>query len=119
MEMVVRPCRAWGHKEVMFPAGSPPVHLLPCEVDSRCNTHCPKPTSVGGPHHIQSLLDHSFALVVQGGGGHVQQEDAGVADQCSGDGDPLLLTPTHLTAPFPHQGVELLKFSTVIDALEH
>jgi len=79
-------------------------------IDSRCNI-LPQTYWCGDPYHIQSLLDHSFALVVQGGGGHVQQEDPGLADQRSGDGDPLLLTPTHLTTPFPHQGVELLKFN--------
>lgn len=57
---------------------------------------------------VQSLLDHGLTLVVQGGGGHVQEQDPGVPDQGSGDGDPLLLPSTHLPSTLPDQRAEPL-----------
>lgn len=41
---------------------------------------------------IQRLLHHSLGLCIQSTGGFIQNQDSGVLDQGSGDGDALLLT---------------------------
>ena len=48
------------------------------------------------PGFVQSLLDHLLTLSVQGRGGLVKEEDLGVPDQRTGDGDALLLPPAQL-----------------------
>lgn len=62
-------------------------------------------------HFIQSFLNYSLALVVKGRRCHVQQQDPGIPDQSTSDGNALLLTTTHLTATLPDQGVEFLSNS--------
>lgn len=57
----------------------------------------------GLTYFIEGFLDHSLALVVEGRGGHVQQQDARIPDQRPSDGDALLLPATHLTSTLPHQ----------------
>lgn len=60
--------------------------------------------SVGGAGETVYLL----ALRVQGGGGLVQEQDLGVADDRPGDGDALLLTAGQLGALCAHVGVVFL-----------
>lgn len=59
-------------------------------------------------HFIQSFLNYSLALVVKGRRCHVQQQDPGIPDQSTSDGDALLLTAAHLTSTLPDQGVKFL-----------
>lgn len=53
-------------------------------------------------------MNHRLALVVEGRGGHVQQQDARIPDQRPSDGDALLLPAAHLTATLPHQRLKFL-----------
>jgi len=56
-----------------------------------------------------STSAHFLALGVEGGGSLVQQQQLGVAQDCSGDGDALLLTARQLGALVPGlRGVLLL-----------
>mmetsp|Transcript_10107 Transcript_10107/g.34914 ORF Transcript_10107/g.34914 Transcript_10107/m.34914 type:complete len:239 (+) Transcript_10107:762-1478(+) len=59
-----------------------------------------------GNEPIQGSLHHGLALVVQRGGGLVQEQDLGLLNQRSSDGDPLLL-------PTAQQGPALPKLSVV------
>lgn len=59
-------------------------------------------------HFIQSFLNYSLALVVKGRRRHVQQQDPGIPDQSTSDGDALLLTTAHLAPALADQGVEFL-----------
>ena len=52
--------------------------------------------------------DRVAALGVEPGGGLVQQEDLGVADQGPGNGDSLFLSPTQLRPSITNQGVKFL-----------
>ena len=59
------------------------------------------------PGFVQSFLDHLLTLSVQGRGGLVKEEDLGVPDQRSGDGDALLLPAAQLR-PFAYIGAVAL-----------
>ena len=68
--------------------------------------------AVGNDEHGAALadvlhvaLDDGLRLVVQGAGGFVQDEDAGVGEQGAGDGDALALPAREAAALFAHQGV--------------
>lgn len=61
-------------------------------------------------HLVQCLLHYSFTFIVQGWGGHVQQEDFGVSDQCSSDCNPLLLPTTHLTSTLSNKCIKILYY---------
>ena len=52
---------------------------------------------------LNGLSDHLLALAVQGAGGLVQQQDAGVPDDCACNGDPLLLAAAQLAATLPRK----------------
>ena len=58
---------------------------------------------------VQSLLYQSFALRVQGGGGLVQEQDFGIPDEGSRDGNPLLLTTRQLCSLVSHPRIVSLK----------
>ena len=60
-------------------------------------------------HLIQGHLNHRFTLRVQRWGGLIQQEDLGVANQGSGDGDSLLLSTAQLDPSLSNQGVKFLQ----------
>ena len=64
-------------------------------------------TGAALPGFVQSLLDHLLTLSVQGRGGFIKEEDLGVPDQRSGDGDALLLPPAQLR-PFTDVGAVAL-----------
>ena len=53
----------------------------------------------------RELLHHLLALVVQGRGGLVQNQDRRVFQENPGDADPLLLPSGELYAPLAHIGV--------------
>ena len=66
----------------------------------------------GGPppvEAVQGLLHQGLALVVQGRGGLVQEEDLRVPDQRPRDGDPLLLAAGQLGAALPHHRVQAVR----------
>ena len=65
-------------------------------------------TQISRTYFVQSFLNYGLALVVEGRGRHVQQQDPRIPDKRSGDGDTLLLTAAHLTSALPYQGVEFL-----------
>lgn len=65
-------------------------------------------TQISRTYFVQSFLNYGLALVVEGRGRHVQQQDPRIPDKRSGDGDTLLLTAAHLTSALPDQGVEFL-----------
>ena len=48
------------------------------------------------PGLVQSLLHYLLTLCVQGRGGLVQEEEFGVANECTSDGNSLLLTARQL-----------------------
>ena len=48
------------------------------------------------PGFIKGFLDNLLTLCVQGRGGFIKKEDLGASDECSCDGDSLLLSPTQL-----------------------
>ena len=58
---------------------------------------------------IQGHLNLGFTLRVQCWGGLIQQEDLGVANQGSGDGDSLLLSTAQLDPSLSNQGVKFLQ----------
>ena len=58
---------------------------------------------------IQSRLYLSFTLSVQGRCGLIQQEDLGVANQGSSNGDSLFLSATQLGPSLSNQGVKFLQ----------
>lgn len=51
---------------------------------------------------VEGLLDAFLGLGVEGAGGLVEEEDGGVLDNGSGDGNPLLLASRELHSPFSH-----------------
>ena len=54
---------------------------------------------------VESLLDGEFAFGVEGGGGFVEDEDGGVAEECAGDGDALSLAAGEVEAAVADGGV--------------
>ena len=61
------------------------------------------------PGLIQSLLDYLLTLCVQGRGGFIEEEDLGVTDQSTCNGDPLLLSSTQLGTLDSNVGIVALK----------
>ncbi len=57
---------------------------------------------------VEAVLDHGFGLGVEGAGGLVEDEDAGVGEDGAGDGDPLALAAGELDAALAYDGVVLL-----------
>ena len=57
---------------------------------------------------IEAVLDHGFGLGVEGAGGFVEDEDAGVGEDGAGDGDALALAAGELDAALAYDGVVLL-----------
>ena len=60
------------------------------------------------PGLVQGLLHHLLTLSVQSGGGLVKEEDLGVSDQCSSDGNALFLPTAELCALGPDVGIVTL-----------
>ena len=54
---------------------------------------------------FQGLLHQALALVVQGAGGLVQNQDGRIFQEHPGDGNALLLPAGELDAPLAHEGV--------------
>jgi len=54
---------------------------------------------------VDGFLDFGFGLGVEGGGGFVEDEDGGVADEGAGDGDALALSAREAEATFAERGV--------------
>lgn len=66
----------------------------------------------GGPllaQRCHGFLDAPLCQAVQGGGGLIQQQYEGVAQQGPSEGHPLLLPPTQAQAPFPDHGLIVLR----------
>ena len=60
------------------------------------------------PCLVQGLLDYLLALSVQGRGGLVQEQDPGVSDESTGNGDSLLLSPRQLGSLAAHVSIVAL-----------
>ena len=58
---------------------------------------------------VKRRLHDALGLCVEGGGGLVQEEDGGVPDERTRDGDPLLLAPRQLRTLRPNLGVVALR----------
>lgn len=61
----------------------------------------------GPPAHeaIESLLNKSFALAVEGAGGLVQNQDSRIAEQRTGNRYPLSLSAREIHTSFSEHGV--------------
>ena len=55
------------------------------------------------------LLDAPLCQAIQGGGGLIQQQYEGVAQQGPGKRHPLLLPPTQAQPAFPNNGLVMLR----------
>ena len=56
----------------------------------------------------EAVLDHGLGLGVEGAGGRVEDEDAGVGEDGAGDGDALPLAAGEFDAALAYDGVLLL-----------
>ena len=66
-----------------------------------------------GDEFFKGVLDEHFGVGVDGGGGFVEHEDAGVGEESAGEADELALAEGHLGAAFADLGVV-----TVLEAFE-
>lgn len=57
---------------------------------------------------VESFLDLAFGDGVYAGGGFVEDDERGIAEKDSGDGDPLLFSHAQANSSFSDQGVQLL-----------
>jgi hypothetical protein len=58
---------------------------------------------------VDGFLDFGFGLGIERGGGFVEDEDGGVADEGAGDGDALALAAGEALAAFAERGVVALR----------
>ena len=67
---------------------------------------------------VEAVLDHGFGLGVEGAGGFVENEDARVGENGTGDGDALTLAAGEFDATLAYDGVVSLgeAFGELIDA---
>ena len=74
----------------------------------------------GGPvfrEFLQALLDPAFALIVQGAGRFVQDQDGRILQEHAGNRDALFLSAGEAGAAFSHKGIVSVRqlFDKVMD----
>ena len=62
---------------------------------------------------FQTLLDPAFALIIQGTGCFVQDEDGRIFQKDTGDRDTLLLSSGKAGAAFSHEGIIAVRSSSM------